>query len=114
IGTQFALNGVKARHAAITCRRGGHLSRPSAYRLSVTKKGIVLEAARTGDVTQDGLRAGIATLRQLFREFGRRLPCLEIRDHADFPRRGVMLDVSRGRVPKIETLLQLENRRDRE
>ena len=33
--------------------------------------------------------------------------CLRIRDWPDFPRRGVMLDVSRGRVPKLETLLDL-------
>jgi len=43
----------------------------------------------------------------LLREHGRRLPCLEIRDWPDFPRRGVMLDISRGRVPKLETLLEL-------
>src|SRR5581483_7091705 len=54
-----------------------------------------------------GLRAGIATLRQLWREFGRRLPCLNIRDWPDFSRRGVMLDVSRGRVPKLKTFLAL-------
>jgi len=54
-----------------------------------------------------GLRAATATLRQLLREYGRRLPCLRIRDWPDFPRRGVMLDISRGRVPKLETLLDL-------
>jgi hexosaminidase len=35
------------------------------------------------------------------------LPCLKIRDWPDFARRGVMLDISRGRVPKLETLLEL-------
>jgi hypothetical protein len=54
-----------------------------------------------------GLRAAYTTLRQLQRQYGRRLPCMEIRDWPDFPRRGVMLDISRGRVPKLETLLQL-------
>ena len=54
-----------------------------------------------------GLRAATATLRQLLRQYGRRLPCLKIRDWPDFPRRGVMLDISRGRVPKLETLLDL-------
>lgn len=53
-----------------------------------------------------GLRAAAATLRQLLRQYGRRLPCLEIRDWPDFPRRGVMLDISRGRVPRLETLLE--------
>ena len=57
-----------------------------------------------------GLRAAGATLRQLLREYGRRLPCLKIRDWPDFARRGVMLDISRGRVPKLETLLDLVER----
>jgi len=35
------------------------------------------------------------------------LPYLKIRDWPDFARRGVMLDISRGRVPKLETLLEL-------
>jgi hypothetical protein len=56
------------------------------------------------------LRSGVATLRQLLREHGRRLPCLSIRDHADFAHRGLMLDVSRGRVPKLETLMDLADR----
>jgi len=55
-----------------------------------------------------GLRGGgRRPLRQLLREYGRRLLCLRIRDWPDFPRRGVMLDISRGRVPKLETLLDL-------
>ena len=54
-----------------------------------------------------GLHAASATLRQLLRQYGRRLPCLKIRDWPDFSRRGVMLDISRGRVPKLETLLEL-------
>ena len=41
------------------------------------------------------------------REYGHKLPCLKIRDWPDFARRGVMLDISRGRVPKLETLLDL-------
>ena len=54
-----------------------------------------------------GLRAAQSTLRQLLREYGYKLPCLEIRDWPDFARRGVMLDISRGRVPKLATLLDL-------
>jgi hexosaminidase len=56
---------------------------------------------------EGGLRAAMATLRQLLREYGRRLPRLFIEDYPDFPRRGVMLDISRGRVPRLETLLEL-------
>jgi hypothetical protein len=73
-----------------------------SYTLTINPTSISIEF---GDVA--GLRASIATLRQLFREYGRRLPCLKIRDWPDFPRRGVMLDISRGRVPKLKTLLTL-------
>lgn len=72
------------------------------YTLTISKRGI--EIAFRED---PGRLAALATLRQLLREYGRHLPCLEIRDWPDFARRGVMLDVSRGRVPKLETLLEL-------
>ena len=35
------------------------------------------------------------------------LPSLEIEDWPDFPARGVMLDISRDKVPPIETLFSL-------
>jgi hexosaminidase len=72
------------------------------YALMIGAQGVVLHYRQAG-----GLRAGVATLRQLLREHGRRLPRLTIRDYPDFARRGVMLDVSRGRVPNLQTLLDL-------
>ena len=70
--------------------------------LTISKTGIEISFRELG-----GLRAALATLRQLLRQYGRKLPCLKIRDWPDFARRGVMLDISRGRVPKLETLLDL-------
>jgi hexosaminidase len=78
---------------------------PEGYSLTIDRRGVRIEYRETG-----GLRAAGATLRQLIREYGRRLPYLKIRDWPDFARRGVMLDVSRGRVPKLETLLDLVER----
>jgi hypothetical protein len=75
---------------------------PEGYALTISKNGIEIRFHKTV-----GLRAATATLRQLLRQFGRKLPCLKIRDWPDFARRGVMLDVSRGRVPKLATLLDL-------
>jgi hexosaminidase len=72
------------------------------YKLRISSAGVFIEYR---DVA--GLRAAVATLRQLFREYGARLPRLTILDYPDFPRRGVMLDISRGRVPKLETLLEV-------
>jgi hypothetical protein len=77
-------------------------AQPEGYTLTIDRSGVRIEFRETG-----GLRAATATLRQLLREYGRRLPCLKMRDWPDFPRRGVMLDISRGRVPKLETLLDL-------
>ncbi len=75
---------------------------PEGYALVISKDRIEISFREIG-----GLRAASATLRQLLQQYGRRLPCLKIRDWPDFPRRGVMLDISRGRVPKLETLLDL-------
>jgi hexosaminidase len=78
---------------------------PEGYALTIDRHGVRVDYRETG-----GLRAAGATLRQLVREYGHRLPCLKIRDWPDFARRGVMLDISRGRVPKLETLLDLVER----
>lgn len=75
---------------------------PEGYALTIDRRGVAILYRQV-----PGLRAGIATLRQLLREHGRRLPRLRIRDYPDFLRRGFMLDISRGRVPKLETLLGL-------
>ena len=72
------------------------------YLLTIDRRGVRIEFRKPG-----GLRAAAATLGQLLRQYGRKLPGLRIRDWPDFPRRGVMLDISRGRVPKLETLLEL-------
>jgi hexosaminidase len=78
---------------------------PEFHTLTITRSGITMCCREL-----PGLRAAIATLRQLLRQYGRRLPCLVIRDWPDFARRGFMLDISRGRVPKLATLLDLADR----
>jgi hexosaminidase len=74
----------------------------AGYLLEINARGVGISYR-----APEGLRAAVATLRQLLREYGRVLPRLVIRDHADFAKRGVMLDISRGRVPRLETLLGL-------
>jgi hexosaminidase len=76
--------------------------RLGGYTLTINQHGVSIHYRE-----HEGLRASVATLRQLLREYGRRLPYLTIRDHPDFAKRGVMLDISRGRVPRLETLLGL-------
>jgi hypothetical protein len=56
-----------------------------------------------------GLFYAVQTLIQLLEQVGvgRELPALRVRDWPDFPNRGVMLDVSRDKVPTMETLFDL-------
>lgn len=75
---------------------------PEGYGLSITPQRVLL-------VGKDAAGAfyGAQTLAQLIRQFPEGLPCLEIRDWPDFPARGVMLDISRDKVPTLETLYGL-------
>ena len=98
----FTLPKHKSLAAIKTIRSRSAPNHPEGCALTISKSGIEISFCGTG-----GLRAGAATLQQLLRQYGRHLPCLEIRDWPDFARRGVMLDISRGRVPKLETLLEL-------
>ncbi|MGK5093391.1 family 20 glycosylhydrolase [Deltaproteobacteria bacterium TL4] len=72
------------------------------YHLSITEREIHLVAEATV-----GIFYGLMTLRQLLRQCSCHLPCLEIEDYPDFPTRGVMLDISRDKVPKLQTLFAL-------
>lgn len=54
-----------------------------------------------------GLFYCVQTIIQLLEQVGRHLPTLRCRDWPDFPHRGVMLDISRDKVPTMETLFDL-------
>jgi len=90
---------------AIVCRLDHRASRGSrattakdAYRLTIGASGATVEAR-----SPDGIRHGLQTLSQLATSRGA-LPALEIVDEPDYPDRGLMLDVSRGKVPTRATL----------
>lgn len=53
---------------------------------------------------------GLQTLRQILLCCGRRWPCLEVEDAPDFAARGLSYDVSRGKVPTLDTLKELADR----
>ena len=81
--------------------------RDQAYRLTIGPKGIEI-ASRT----PAGTFYAFQTLLQIIRESPRSrsrpsLPCLRIADRPDFARRGIYHDTARGKVPKLETMLQL-------
>ena len=70
------------------------------YTLRVEETRIAVQAA-----TAAGAFYAVQTLRQLFA--GEEVPCLEITDAPDFPHRGFYHDVTRGRIPTVETLKKL-------
>jgi hypothetical protein len=93
-------------------RRGapaGHRVDPSlpsqGYLISIDDSGVELAGADDA-----GLFYGEATLAQLLRLYEGSLPIGVIRDHPDFEVRGVMLDISRDKVPTTETLYALIDR----
>jgi hypothetical protein len=79
-----------------------------AYALTLTPYRAVLYAPlSTTGTGSPGLFYAVQTLRQLVRLAGRSLPALVIRDWPALPYRGLMLDVSRRKVPTLDTLMQL-------
>jgi hexosaminidase len=72
------------------------------YTLGIRTDGITLRGA-----DESGLFYAVQTLIQIIRQKGTTLPSVEIEDFPDFPNRGVMLDISRDKVPKIQTLFNL-------
>lgn len=85
--------------------RSGHPR--EGYGLVIEPEGARLVASRGV-----GLNHGLRTLTQLLRAAapGSALPALEIEDAPAFERRGMMLDVSRDRVPRMEELFALVER----
>ena len=72
-----------------------------AYTLKIDGDGIRIRGG------QPGIFYGLCTLRQLVLQYQRQLPHLIINDSPDFLARGVMLDISRDKVPTMETLYML-------
>src|SRR5262245_20540743 len=85
-----------ARVAATPSQRQGYrlrIGQPSTPNMPSA----VIEAE-----TPDGARHGLATLIQLVRASDRSIPAIEVEDEPAFATRGVMLDVSRCRIPTMD------------
>jgi len=87
---------------SISLIRSEKHSRSESYTLSVKEEVIVLEASN-----QQGWHLGILTLKQLALGSSVYLPQCVIEDYPDFEHRGVMLDISRNKVPTLETFYYL-------
>jgi hypothetical protein len=54
-----------------------------------------------------GALYGVSTLKQLIVQFKKNLPCMYIKDYPDYKNRGLMLDISRDKIPNMKTLFNL-------
>ncbi len=73
-----------------------------AYEILITESGITISAE-----SHCGMYYGAVTLCQLIDEYGSQIPCCHIQDTCDVKARGILYDVTRGRVPKLATLKKL-------
>ena len=78
------------------------VAQPQSYTLTIAPEGIAIVGH-----DEAGVFYGVCTLLQILEQRGAQLPALQIDDWPDFAVRGVMLDVSRDKVPTLETLFQL-------
>jgi hypothetical protein len=69
------------------------------YSLSIRNTGINLKSS-----SSEGLVHCARTLEQILEQSTFMLPCLDIEDSPDFPNRGFYHDISRGKMPKLETM----------
>ncbi len=76
-----------------------------SYSLSISKEEVVIDA--DGEA---GLFYGCQTLCQLLRQYKRSLPLLYIQDKPAFKNRGFYHDITRGKVPTLDTLKELAYR----
>lgn len=72
------------------------------YKLTIKPDGIEILAS-----SPEGAFYGASTLRQILRQCDGPLSCLAIADEPDYPNRGIMLDISRDKIPTMETLFRL-------
>lgn len=92
-------------HDGICLSKDETIENDEGYTLQVSSEKIQICAKETR-----GFLYGVATLIQKFREQGRYLSCVEVEDCPDYKYRGYMLDIARGRVPKLSYLKELAER----
>jgi len=80
-------------------------TREEAYLLTVTPNKITIAAC-----SSHGFLYGVATLIQLCKISRAEIGCTEITDEPSYSNRGYMLDVSRGRVPTMDSLRAMVDR----
>lgn len=91
----------KSADAAVTFVECGTY-RGQEYEIKVHPDGIFLYASE-----ETGMLYAVQTLRQIIRQNGAVIPCMEIHDYPDTAVRGLYYDVSRSRIPTLAYLKKL-------
>lgn len=81
---------------------------PEEYRLEIVPDRVVITAS-----TSRALLYGVRTVQQILEQTGKELPALSIQDSPDFANRGFYHDVSRGKVPTLDTMKLLVDKASR-
>ncbi len=97
-----AASGMPEHEGVVAVIDAKATTRRESYHLTIGDERISIVAHDAA-----GMFYGFATLVQLVRQFGKRLPQLHIEDWPDFPHRGVMLDISRDKVPTMASTFAL-------
>jgi len=102
LGFEYSIAAGEAVPATIRLRDGGDGMVGQGYTLLIDNSGVTVNG-------QDAAGAfyGALTLIQIIEQRAGTLPSLRIEDYPDLPARGVMLDISRDKVPTMETLYAL-------
>ncbi len=81
-----------------------HALGEQAYELRISQTGISIKGG-----SDEGIYYALQTLKQIssFAKVEGYWPCVNIKDAPDFERRGIMLDISRDKVPTMATLFSL-------
>lgn len=72
------------------------------YKIIIDGKGIRIDYADNA-----GAFYAVSTLKQLIEQCKNKLPFLVIEDNPDFLNRGIMMDISRDKIPKISTIYKI-------
>jgi len=89
---------LRAGIVGVSVKTNALLSK-EAYSMTIDADGVSIAVS-----CEEGLFRAATSLHQMLRRTGGQLRYVHIEDQPDLPRRGYMLDISRGRKPKMETI----------
>jgi hypothetical protein len=103
IGVQIVIGAIPAKESNNIILMQEEVSADSeeAYELIISKDTIILKGQ------YKGLYYGLKTLKQLIVKYKNKLPVITIKDKPAFSNRGWMIDITRGKVPKLDYLFEI-------